>query len=74
MAGGKSGYNHGGGAGKNIVLLLRAFVNIIAFGALWFGIAKSGTDISLVCTITGGILLAVCVWVNLISPFIHRVK
>lgn len=70
----KQGYTHGGSAGKNLVLLIRAIINIIAFGVLWYGIANSGSDIALVCVIAGGILLAGCIWLNLISPFIHRVK
>ncbi len=70
-------YTHGGSAGKNIWLLLRAVLNIVAFGALFFGLspiaAKLGTTATLIA-IAGAVLLVICLWVNLIAPFIHRKK
>ncbi len=69
-------YTHGGSAGKNIYLLLRALLNIVAFGALFFGLSMTEKlgSIATVITIAGGVLLVICLWVNLIAPFIHRKK
>ena len=70
-------YTHGGSAGKNIYLLLRALLNIVAFAALFFGLspmAQSLGSLATVVTIAGGVLLVLCLWINLIAPFIHRKK
>ncbi len=71
-------YTHGGSAGKNMYLLLRALLNIIAFGALFFGLSpmaeKLGGNIALIITIAGAVLLGICFWSNLAAPFIHRKK
>ncbi len=70
-------YTHGGSAGKNIYLLFRALLNIVAFGALFFGLSPMSAELgtlAIVITIAGGVLLVICLWVNLIAPFIHRKK
>ncbi len=70
-------YTHGGSAGKNIYLLLRAILNLITFGALFFGLSPMGAGLgtlSTVITIGGAVLLAICLWINLIAPWIHRKK
>ncbi len=70
-------YTHGGSAGKNIYLLLRSLLNIVAFAALFFGLspmAKEMGAVSTVITIAGAVLLVVCLWINLIAPYIHRKK
>ncbi len=70
-------YTHGGSAGKNIYLLLRAILNTVAFAALFFGIymikSNPGT-LATVITIAGGVFLVACIWFNLIAPYIHRKK
>lgn len=68
-------YTHGGSAGKNIYLLLRALLNVIAFAALFFGLSPMAADlgsIATIITIAGAVLLVLCLWINLIAPFIHR--
>lgn len=68
-------YTHGGSAGKNIYLLLRALLNVIAFAALFFGLSPMAADlgsIATIITIAGAGLLVLCLWINLIAPFIHR--
>jgi hypothetical protein len=70
-------YTHGGSAGKNIYLLLRALLNIVAFAALFFGLspmAQKLDSLATVVTIAGAVLLVICLWINLIAPFIHRKK
>ena len=69
-------YTHGGSAGKNIWLLLRAILNLVAFAALWGGFARmeSGTAFSFICLVAGGAGTVFCLFVNLIFPFLHRVK
>ena len=69
-------YTHGGSAGKNIWLLLRAIFNLFAFAALWVGLAQmeSGTAFSFICLVAGGAGVMICLFVNLIFPFLHRVK
>ncbi len=70
-------YTHGGSAGKNIYLLLRALLNLIAFGALFFGLSPMAAALGAmqtVVTIAGAALLVLCLWLNLIGPFIHRKK
>ncbi len=70
-------YTHGGSAGKNIYLLLRALLNLIAFGALFFGLSPVAAPLGTVQTviiIAGAVLLVLCLWLNLIGPFIHRKK
>jgi hypothetical protein len=70
-------YTHGGSAGKNIYLLLRALLNIVAFAALFFGLspmAQKLDSLATVITIAGAVLLVICLWINLIAPFIHRKK
>lgn len=69
-------YTHGGSAGKNIWLLFRAVLNLIAFAALWFGLAQmeSGSALSFICLVAGGAGTVFCLFVNLIFPFLHQVK
>ena len=70
-------YTHGGSAGKNIYLLLRAILNIVAFAALFFGLSPMAAELgtfATVLTIAGAVLLVVCLWINLIAPVIHRKK
>lgn len=70
-------YTHGGSAGKNIYLLLRALLNIVAFAALFFGLSPMASAlgaIATIITIAGAVLLVLCLWINLISPYIHRKK
>lgn len=68
-------YTHGGSAGKNLILLFRALANIVAFAAMWYGTAtlESGV-VSVICAFGGAALSAVLIYLNLISPFIHRAK
>ena len=64
-------------AGKNIYLFLRAILNIVAFAALFFGLSPMAAELgtfATVLTIAGAMLLVVCLWINLIAPFIHRKK
>ena len=57
-------YTHGGSAGKNVGLLLRALLNLIAFGAFWLGLLGMTTDavtvpappLALALTLGGGAL------------------
>lgn len=76
-------FTHGGSVGKNLVLLLRALLNLISFAALWFGLSQWGADTVLfglpafvptLCTFGGAGLCVLCLIVNLIGPFAHRVK
>ena len=70
-------YTHGGSAGKNIYLLLRALLNIVAFAALFFGLSPMASSLgtaATIITIAGALLLVLCLWINLIAPFIHRKK
>lgn len=74
-------FTHGGGIGKNIGLMLRAILNLLSFGLLWFGLFQLGADevlfelpekIPLVCTIAGAALTLLFLVVNLITPWLHR--
>lgn len=76
-------FTHGGSVGKNLWLLLRALVNVIAFAALWFGLSQLGAEkvmfglpdfLPLVLTIAGGVLTVFFLYVNLFAPFAHRKK
>ena len=64
-------FTHGGSVGKNLVLLLRAIVNVIAFFALGYCIANG---INIAVTLSSATLLVLCVWFNLVYPWIHRKK
>ena len=70
-------YTHGGSAGKNIYLLLRAILNTLAFAAFFVGIymilTTPGT-LATVVTVAGGLFLIACLWFNLIAPYVHRKK
>ncbi len=69
-------YTHGGSAGKNIVLLLRALLNIVSYIALFFGhymMETLGTT-AIVITIAATVLFVICLWVNLVTPFVNRKK
>ena len=69
-------YTHGGSAGKNIGLLLRALLNLIAFGAFWVGLLGMTTDavavpappLALMLTLGGGVLCVLLLFVNLLGP------
>ncbi len=69
-------YTHGGSAGKNIVLLLRALLNIVSYAALFFGLCMMETlgTTAIVITVAGAILSVICLWVNLVTPFVNRKK
>ncbi|MBQ9747423.1 MAG: hypothetical protein IJV98_01425 [Clostridia bacterium] len=70
-------YTHGGSAGKNIYLLLRAILNTVAFAAFFFGIYMILTAPGTLATVIaagGAVLLIACLWFNLIAPYIHRKK
>lgn len=76
-------FTHGGSVGKNLGLLLRAIANVIAFALLFFGISQLGaaavlfglpSSLPLICTILGGVLTALFLYLNLFAPFAHRVK
>lgn len=56
--------------GKSFGMLLRAIINIIAFTALFYFCSIG----NFIFSIVSGIVLVLCVIVNLILPFIHRVK
>lgn len=66
-------YTHGGSAGKNLGLLLRALFNLIAFAALWAGIWMAGNDmpLALPLIIGGGVLCVIGVIWNFIGPIAH---
>lgn len=61
-------YTHGGSVGKNLMLLLRSLLNIVAFGLLVWSIPAGSMPASL----GGAALSAVCLWVNLIQPMLVR--
>lgn len=74
-------FTHGGGVGKNIGLMLRAILNLLSFGLLWFGLFQLGADevlfglpdtVPLICTIAGAALTLLFLVVNLIAPWRHR--
>lgn len=76
-------FTHGGGVGKNIGLMLRALLNILFFGALWFGLAQIGAGkvlfglpefVPALCTAAGGTGTLILLAVNLFLPFAHRAK
>ena len=68
-----SEYTHGGSAGKNLGLLLRALFNLIAFAALWVGIWMERNDMALALSflIGGGALCVIGLIWNLIGPIVH---
>lgn len=76
-------FTHGGSVGKNIALMLRAILNILSYAVLWFGISQLGAEavifglptfLPLLCTIAGGALCVLFLYVNLFLPYAHRVK
>lgn len=76
-------FTHGGSIGKNIGLLLRSFLNILFFGALWFGLSQLGAEkvafglpevIPTFCTAAGGIGTLILLFINLFLPFSHRAR
>ncbi len=76
-------FTHGGGVGKNIGLMLRTLLNILFFGALWFGLAQIGAGkvlfglpefVPALCTAAGGTGTLILLAVNLFLPFAHRAK
>lgn len=78
-----SQFTHGGSVGKNLGLAFRALLNILSFGALWFGLIQLATDTvlfglpekaPLLCTAIGGGLTLFFLLVNLLFPFAHRAK
>lgn len=76
-------FTHGGSDGKNLVLLLRAIPNIIAYALTWFGLGtwlpadplvSLPEGIPMCCTIIGAVFTVFLLVVNLITPYTHRVK
>ncbi len=76
-------FTHGGGVGKNIGLMLRALLNVLSFGALWFGLSQIGAEkiifnlpdtVPTLCTAAGGIGTLILLAVNLFLPYAHRAK
>lgn len=77
-------FTHGGSNSKNLGLLLRALVNIIATAALGFGASQIGEPSKIIfgldpmitngCLIGGAVLTVICLVWNLFGPFIHRKK
>lgn len=74
-------FTHGGSIGKNIGLLLRSFLNILSFGAFWFGLSQLDAEkivfglpefVPTLCTAAGGIGTLILLAVNLFLPFSHR--
>lgn len=74
-------FTHGGGVGKNIGLMLRAILNLLSFGLLWFGLFQLGADevlfglpekTPLICTVAGAALTLLFLFINLIAPWRHR--
>lgn len=74
-------FTHGGSIGKNLGLLLRSFLNIVSFCALWFGLSQLGAEkvvfglpdvIPAFCTAAGGIGTLILLAINLFLPFSHR--
>ncbi|MBR6409863.1 MAG: hypothetical protein IKS35_00545 [Clostridia bacterium] len=72
----KSGYTHGGSAGKNFALLFRAVFNLIGVGLLGFGLSmweNPGDFASFpVPAIVGAAVCGIGLVINLIGPFLHR--
>ena len=70
------GFTHGGSVWKNLALLFRALANILAFGALWYGLVRMADEpmLGTICAAAGGVLCVLLLAANLILPFIHRVK
>lgn len=79
-------FTHGGSVGKNLVLLLRALLNIVSFTLFGYGAAMFGTAnpdnilffnsmlVPNFCLVGGAIMCIFCAVVNLFIPFAHRVK
>ena len=76
-------FTHGGSVGKNVALMLRAILNILAYGVMWFGIMlwigsftlfTIPSPIPLIMTIAGAVCVVILLVVNLFGPFAHRVK
>lgn len=78
-----SQFTHGGSVGKNLGLAFRALLNILSFGALWFGLIQWATDtvlfelpekVPVMCIAVGGGLTLLLLFVNLFLPMAHRAK
>lgn len=76
-------FTHGGSVGKNLGLLFRSILNILAFGVLWAGLLQlasnevlfgSPEDTPMICTIVGGGATVLLLFVNLFLPWAHRAK
>ena len=73
-----NGFTHGGSVSKNLRLLLRALLNILGFGLLWFGLwaVTEGdrliTPLSTALVAAGVILCAVGVTSNLFGPWFSK--
>lgn len=64
----KSEYTHGGSFLKNLVLLLRALVNIFAFAGAGYGFVHDNMAVIAIAAA----LLAVLICSNLLVPYIRR--
>ena len=64
----RSEYTHGGSFLKNLLLLLRALVNILAFAGAGYGYVNGDT----VVIIIAAALMVVLICSNLVVPYIRR--
>ena len=67
-------YTHGGSAAKNLGLLLRALLNLLSFGALWFALLTPAFAYRTPVLIGGAVLCAICFVLNLLEPMLHATK
>lgn len=74
-------FTHGGSVGKNLVLLLRALLNIFSFGVFGYGASQFALPtegfvfgLNELCFYGGAVLCLFCLVVNLFAPFAHRGK
>lgn len=61
-------YNHGGSVWKNLVLLLRGILQIVAFGGVWIGLIYWEAPWASAVFWGGAILLFLCTVFYLILP------
>lgn len=64
-------FTHGGSVGKNILLLLRALVNVFAFFLLFYCL---GTSAAWYYVLAAAAFAFICLALNLALPFIRRKK